>query len=290
MKTAYEIHQCVETELGEIVLFRQKAPGVYEAATKYDAGQIGFANDYYIVELDSPVISDEAKQTGKALGKNTGIVFFDIDDTPGGKFIIEYELALYRKKAGLPPEDISPIHEIVTFGREYHPDYFGEYPVPAVTPWGYSTRYRKIENGIYWLDTDKGQSVLALSYPFWNCELSEAAKSYGRHTEDDLKKGVSSCMGYLFFLRDDACIPLFELLPLRSHWLNSGVIDRRALMNAIWTLHSEYALSFNATEQAGGHDVLGLLLNTLGADVPLKSSLKEMITITAGAGTDYLKI
>lgn len=108
--------------------------------------------------------------------------------------------------------------------------------------------------------------------------------------QDDIEKGIDKCLGSLFFLQADACIPIFELLLLRPQWMESGMIDRPALMNAIWELHSEYAISYNTTEQAGGHDALGVILNSLGVDVPLKSSLKEMMMITANAGTDYLKI
>ena len=290
MKTANEIQRIAEDELGTVVLFEQIALGVYEAATKLDEEAIGFPNDYYLVELDSPIISEKAKTYGKPLGDDTGIVLFDIDDETGGRFIIDYELALYRLKAGIQQDNESSVHELATFGREHHPEYFGEYPVPTVTPWGYIARHKKIENGIYWIETDVGQNVLSLSYPFWNCELTEAAKVYGKHTQDDIEKGIDNCLGNLFFLQADACIPIFELLLLRPQWMESGMIDRPALMNAIWELHSEYAISYNTTEQAGGHDALGVILNSLGVDVPLKSSLKEMMMITADAGTDYLKI
>lgn len=38
-------------------------------------------------------------------------------------------------------------------------------------------------------------------------------------------------------------------------------------MNAIWKFHPEYAMGYNAQEQAGLHDMLGLLLLPLGEKI-----------------------
>ena len=59
-------------------------------------------------------------------------------------------------------------------------------------------------------------------------------------------------------------------------------------MNAILEYWPEYAVSFNAHEQAGLNDGAGLFLRSLGIEVELSSSVDRMITLTPGAGTDYI--
>ena len=64
MRTSDEIQQLVENELGEIILFKEIAPGAYEAATKNTDELPGFARDHYVVVMDSPVISKAAVNAG----------------------------------------------------------------------------------------------------------------------------------------------------------------------------------------------------------------------------------
>lgn len=61
-------------------------------------------------------------------------------------------------------------------------------------------------------------------------------------------------------------------------------------MNAILEYWPEYAVSFNAHEQAGLNDGTGLFLRSLGIEVELSSSVDRMITLTPGAGTDYIML
>ena len=50
-----------------------------------------------------------------------------------------------------------------------------------------------------------------------------------------------------------------------------------------------YAAAYNAQEQAGLNDALGLLLQTLGAeDVELEGASEYMITLDPDAGTDFI--
>ena len=37
-------------------------------------------------------------------------------------------------------------HRVALFAAGYHPEYFGEYPVPTQTPGGYTLCHRKLEN------------------------------------------------------------------------------------------------------------------------------------------------
>lgn len=290
MRTMDELQQIVEDELGEIVLFQRIAPGIYEAATRPNCDVFRFTNDHYIVECDSPVLSAAAKKYGKLLETAQGILTFNIDEADSGKFVVEYELTKYLQKNGQSKLSDTPLIELVTFGREHHPEYFGPYPVPMWTPWGQTARYWCIDNGIHWIETSEGQTVLSLSYPFWECELTNGTKAMGTHLDEDLRRGVAQCLANIFFLEKDACVPIFELSIAHSVWIEQGKINRPALMNAIWEQHPEFAMTYNTQEQMGGHDILGMVLNSLGGDIPLYSSLKNIITITAGVGSNYLNL
>lgn len=60
-------------------------------------------------------------------------------------------------------------------------------------------------------------------------------------------------------------------------------------MNAIWEYYPEYAMGFNAQEQAGLNDGLGLLLYALGVeDRELEGSVEYMISITPETGADFI--
>ena len=292
MKTMNELQQIITDVLGEIITLDKIAPGVYESVTKNSEERICFANNFYVVEEDSPVISQMAKTLGKPpTGQTTeGLLFYDVDEATSGKFVIEYEVAKYRQKNGLKKLSETTLREMSVFGMEHHPEYFGSYPVSSLTPWGYTTRHWTIENGIHWLETDECRTVLSLAYPYWECELTDSAKKLGMHVKSDLQKGVHFCFANMFFLEKDACVPIFELLEVRPNWCDQNIINRKALMNTLWQLHPEYAMSYNVQEQSGGHDILGLVMDSFGAEVSLQGSLQNMISITPGAGFDYLNL
>ena len=104
--------------------------------------------------------------------------------------------------------------------------------------------------------------------------------------EEDQKKGLEQTLGYLFFPQSVCCIPLFELMALRK-W--DTVIDKAALMNAVWKDFPEYAAAYNAAEQSGRHDMPGNLFCMEEEDTDLHRSLDHMISITPGAGIKFFK-
>lgn len=55
-------------------------------------------------------------------------------------------------------------------------------------------------------------------------------------------------LGYLFFPRQSSCIPLYELCRLHPQIEESGLVDMKALMNAILRFYPEYAAAHNAEE------------------------------------------
>lgn len=59
-------------------------------------------------------------------------------------------------------------------------------------------------------------------------------------------------------------------------------------MNAIWKYAPIYAAAYNAEEQAGLHDGLGILLQMLGEDSEPQGSPEHMISLAPDAGTDFI--
>ena len=62
-----------------------------------------------------------------------------------------------------------------------------------------------------------------------------------------------------------------------------------ALMNALWEFYPEYVTMHNLQEQAGLHDGLGLMLRSIGGETELARSDENMISVSPGAGTEYLR-
>ena len=73
----------------------------------------------------------------------------------------------------------------------------------------------------------------------------------------------------------------------RKHWWTSGIINRKALENAVWRSHPEYAADYNLQEASGQHDMLGQLLNELNIPVDLTHSDEHMIAISSDADTEF---
>lgn len=87
------------------------------------------------------------------------------------------------------------------YGMEKHPEYFGEYPVPGITPRGYTVRHKKIINGVYWLETDHCEEMLAVCYPIWQADITVPEQNLGEQLEHDRMQGIENTFGYLFSLK-----------------------------------------------------------------------------------------
>lgn len=265
-------------ELGEIYHWEEECPGVYYIAVLLDDAN---AEEYYIV-LENAPISQEVRAMGRPL-QSAPVLAYLLDSEDGAHTAVEYEVLKHLTVHGLPLPEGSSLHNTALFGMERRPDYFGAYPVPYLTPWGRTLRHRPLDNGIYWIETEQCAEVLAVCYPVWDGELSKGLSSQGQ------KLALEGDMGYLYFLKETACVAVWELLRTRSELLTAGLIRKPELMNAIWKCQPGYALGYNAQEQAGLHDALGLLLYALGMeDRELKGSPEYMIAVDPEAGTDYI--
>lgn len=263
-----------EEHFGEIYDAEQRCPGVYYLSTR--KGRL-IAPEYFIVMDDAPAISQEARRYGFTIPDLPGLCLFAYTGQNDGWKVIEYETNVYRFSHGLSPEGIGDLHEIAFWGMEDYPEYFGEYPVPMITPEGYTTRHKRIDNGVYWLESDRCRRFLAVSSPVC-CDLSDFSQKLGIQLTSDLEKH------YRFFAQEICCIPLFDLLAFHS-W--DAVIDRAALMNVIWRDFPEYAAVYNMAEQTDWHDPLGFLLESLEQESSV--SPDKMISISPEAGTKFFR-
>ena len=275
------------SELGELCSVELECPGVYYLAVKTETDHGLFPTEYYLV-LDGAPISKEAKRYGIPLENSQGLVF-SLEQEDSGAKIIEYEIFKYRVLNHLPLPGNETLHGCAVYAAELYPEYFGMLPVPALTPWGYTTRHRALASGIYWIETDQCVEVLAVSHPTWAADLSGSVLRHARQTDYDIEHGINHTLGYKFFSKEVSCVVIFELLPYHSEWLTDGRADLPALMNAILEYWPEYAVTFNAHEQAGLNDEVGLFLRSIGIEVELSGSVERMITLTPGAGIDFLR-
>ena len=277
----------VEDVLGTIIDTEWQCPGVWYVANE---GNGQYAGEFYIVEDNAACISDAAKLHGAYLENHPDLLLYRRDDPEGGRGIINYEIARYRKKHGLPLPEGETLLMAAVFAMETNPEYFGKFPAPIQTPRGTMTRYYAIANGLFLLETDECERMIAVCYPLWDAALTEYTKALAEQTAYDRQQGIHSTLGYLFFSEEHGCLALFELLSDVPEILTCGRIDAPALYNSIWKSHPDYAAQFNRNEQAGLHDALGLLLRvTFGEDVDLTGSVDRMISYHLDAGTDYLK-
>ena len=273
-------------ELGELTSAKQECPGVYYLAMKAEDPLGLLPREYYLV-LESAPISSEARSYGKPFQDGQGLLFALGEDNSGDK-IIEFEIFRYRVSHHLPLPKGESLHGCAVYGAERYPEYFGMLPVPALTPWGYTVRHRVLDSGIYWIETDQCEEVLAVAHPAWAADLSKSVLRHGRQLTYDTEHGINHTLGYKFFSKKVSCVVIFELLQTRPKWRTSGNIHIPELMNAILTNYPEYAMSFNSHEQAGLNDGVGLFLQSMGVDVDLKRSEENMIKLNPDVGVDFL--
>ena len=150
-------------------------------------------------------------------------------------------------------------------------------------------QYLTLTNGIFALETDTGARLIAIAGIFWSLELQDNTKQLGMKVANLSGDKVTVEVQYLFFTEEDGCLALFDLLPAHRALATSARLDKLALMNAIWRYHPEYALAHNLREQQGLNDMLGLILNDAGIKCELSGSPKNMVALSDGGGTKYVR-
>lgn len=254
------------TELGEVVEVELKSPGVYYLALKDGERH----PEVYVVTEDALAISERAKSYGQKFPGHPDLRVYDLHQPGSGRYVVDFEMLRYRMKRHLPEiETEDSLQTAAFYGAEEHPDYFGNFPVPFFTPRGCTVRHRTIMNGVYWLETDRCEELLAVCYPIWQADISTPEQDLGEQLEYDRIRGIDNTLGYLFFPKQGSPIPLYELSQFHPEIADSGVVNMAALLNAIYELCPEYTKLYHEEEVNQKHS--------------------RFIKETVGAGTEFIR-
>ncbi|MBD5162423.1 MAG: hypothetical protein HDT14_10515 [Oscillibacter sp.] len=258
----------LEAKLGPIVDVKECCPRVYYVTV--DKGE-RFYKEYYVLMEGAP-FTGNLWNYGEWFKEY--LYLFEIGRYGSGWEVMQYEITKYNLAAGKEtvPEEV--FHDRAVHAMDAYEEYFGEFPVPYHTPEGYTLRHHRLANGIYWLETSRGRELLALCFPIWNTELSDAAIALAKMTDQDRLAGASKSLCYAFFSKENSCVPIYELAIERPIW-GKCYVNAPALMNALWKYAPEYAMHRN-----GGRPAM---------DAPQPDG-KHIIGMFPDVGTDFLML
>ena len=208
-ETLQERSCSLESDLGEILRMEQECPGVRHVVAKRPGNPA--AEEYYIVERGTDSISEEAKAYGTPLAHHPELLVYSLDDPQSGATIVGYEIKRHLVKNGLSLPEGDSLLSVARFAMLDHPEYFGRYPAPLVTPRGDTARYRELMHGVFSIETDHGETVLAVCYPLWTSCLPDSVRCLAEQTAHDTEQGIHNTLGFLFFPEDYAQRVLAEL-------------------------------------------------------------------------------
>ncbi len=257
-------------ELGEIQTITEERPGCYYASI--DCGGSLIAKEFYIVDIGSGIISPIAKSYGTTVPEATGWLLYPYTDESAWH-VVQYEVTRYKARLGL--ESVDELRSLAICNRELYPEYFGAYPIPSLSPWGYVIRSKELGEGVYWLETDNFTESLFIGFPNYD-SLSSYATAIADKDEGNISS--STPMGCLFFTKGNACVPLFELYGE----LKEGSVNRDALMNAVIKYHPAYATEHNITELVDANYSSRLMDKSVGRYI------ENMVLASDEAGTDFV--
>ena len=142
-------------QYGKIRYAEKLGPGVYFITTSRDHSW-SLGGEYLVVTSDSPAISDKAHAYGTPLPTNPITYLYSYNDYfDKGRWVVEYELHKYCLEHGIPLPKGESLQNDIARGMEVCPEYFGEFPIPAETPWGAPIQADKVGNGVFWLKTEQ---------------------------------------------------------------------------------------------------------------------------------------
>ena len=195
----------IEDDMGELSKTEELFPGVYYIADS--GGDSLFAGEYYLADAKSSTLSDDAKALGVPLPRHPDLLLYDLEDS--GHMAVKYEWVRYRVTHNLPLPEEENLHTVSVYGMDACPEYFGDFPAPSATPLGFTLRYKKIMRGVFAMETDQCQKMIAVCYPVWSAEFSDAAVKAASLMDVDRLGGVHNTMGFLFYSLSAGCLPLF---------------------------------------------------------------------------------
>ena len=276
----------IESDVGEIGESEMLCPGLYYVSAHDPA--TGLPHEYYIAQKSKAPLTEQAQLYGTPMESGDNLLMFSLEDETGGGTVVRYEVERYRARNGLPPLGDESVLVTAEFGREHYPEYFGDYSVPPMTPCGATTRYKRLAAGVFVLETESFERMIAVCHPVWSCDLSDYALARGKLLDTDAHEGLDNNLAYLFFSEIDGCVALFELWRWYNEFMASGLIDREAMMNAIYLNHPQYAVQHNRREQEGLNDVGAQFWRWLGCDAEPEGREENLIRFNMGKGVKYL--
>lgn len=255
-------------DMGAILDVELRCPGIYYVTTTGNRGHAG--REHYVVlrEAVPDIISPEVLAYGKPI--EDGGYEFEHEVEGSGWELVTFEMERYKVKQGIPFENGENIYASAIYHADKYPGYFGGHIPPRMTPWGLTIRWKKASEGVYFLETDRCEWVLALAQPFWSIDISELAQELGEECEADLQLDAEEAV-YRYFRGDGMAPAIYELLDFKDH---CGLLDyihsKEALETYLYTHCPEYVLQYNATEMSGHgkSDILENLLGVFGCPVP----------------------
>ncbi len=278
-------YKYIEDDLGEIKAWEQCCGDIYRITT-VDLDTL-LPDEYYIFRTDTHILSDTAKAYGMPLPSHPELRYVLLHTSGSGSTVIHYEVLRYLTRHSIPfPDGEDHFHVVAVYGMETDPEYFGAYPAPLNTPHGYTLRYKRIINGIFALETERGDQMIAIAYPIWVDDLSEYTLQYGLRAFQDIAQDIHRTYGYLFYSEETACLALLELS--RSYDFPADIVNMAALKNAVFQNYPDYMIRYNQNEITGRNDGTGMLYQMLGLEVELSGKEENLIALTPDAGTEYL--
>ena len=248
---------------GEVQSVEEEAAGVLYVET---AMPDLCGKELYVVtpEAIPKIISEETLRYGTVV---QGGYVFELYADGNGWELVSYELDRYRLRKAPSEEGREGIYTSSVYAAEKYPAYFGGILPPRSTPWGLVLRYKKVAEGIFFLETDRLEWVLAVAEPIWGVDLSEEARGLGQLWEGDrlLRRREAQ---YLYF-QTSRCGPvIYELLDYEEYQtLLSYIPSKAALETKLYLNHPGYTLRHNFVQMSGQgkSDLLNRLASTLGA-------------------------
>ena len=265
----------LEATIGEIRDTEEEGPGVWYVST-YGGGERR-GTEFYVVEKDADTIPDEAKAYGTAISECPDYLLYPMDAERQVRRIIQYEIRRYRMRESVSDGDRESLRETALDGMEECPEYFGAFPAPEMTPYGHLVRYKVLMNGVFWFQTDRLATAMAVAYPVWDDVFSPYVMGQAQGDADGL--------GCLFFREKTICLAVFELGRTYRAMRECLQIDAAALMNAVYRNFPDYVLKFNLMEQSGGDRPPNWLL----PDTERTSTSEDVIILTPETGTEFFR-
>jgi len=202
------------------------------------------------------IISEETIAYGD---KIEDTYFFEYDKGHNGWHLVQFEVLRYKTKRGLFIDETQSLYGAAIFATEQYPEYFGETIPPRCTPWGLVIRHKRAADGVYFLETDQCEWVLALSFPVWSVSISENAQQYGSFCEED-KRMIQEEAKYLYFQRDKCAPAIYELLQDETYkGIRKFINSQEILETNLYMKTPSYAIAQNLSEVDWLRFIAGLL-------------------------------